>query len=301
MSWQSAARGGFLRTLHRGALSPRTGVSDLQNQLGRICLAAHRGPTPSQFQSLFQSNSFATISTPLKTSKTPKANGSRRADKKTKKDALSEEEQEKRKIKELRAQIKELKATALITRPKKLPTSAYTLAFIEKMREIKGQYPAKEGFLIGVAHAKSLDPQDEERLQAQARANIAANAAAYDAWVKSHTPRQIRDANTARLTLSRIGDKNYASIKDDRLPKIPNSAYIIFVKDRVDTFGYQGKPGTETFGAISDEWNKLPQSEKDRYHKLQVEDRQRYEREHEEVYGVPAPKSALYKSPEDYN
>ncbi|KGO75239.1 High mobility group, superfamily [Penicillium italicum] len=297
MSWQSAARGGFLRTLHRGALSPRTGVSDLQNQLGRVCLAAKSGSAHPQFQSLSQSNSFATASTPLKASKTPKA---KKADNTAKKSALSEEQQEKQKAKELRAHIKQLKETALIKRPKSLPTSAFSLGFVEKLREIKGQYPAKEGFLIGVEHAKSLDPQDKERLQAQARANVAANAVAYDAWVKSYAPLQIRDANSARLTLSRISGKNYPSIRDDRLPKIPNSAYILFAKDRLDTQGYQGKSGRETFTAISEDWTRLPQSEKDRYHRLQIEDRHRYEREYEEVYGLPAPKSPRYKSPEDY-
>lgn len=102
-----------------------------------------------------------------------------------------------------------------------------------------------------------------QRLEAQARANVAANAAAYDAWVKTHTPLQIRDANSARLTLSRIGTKNYPSIRDDRLPKIPNSAYVLFVKDRLDTHVYRGKSGRDTFTAISEEWPSLPQSEKD--------------------------------------
>lgn len=166
MSWQSAARGGFLRTLHRGALPPRTGVSDLQNQLGRVCLTANSGlarpqlQSISSVQSLFQSNSFATASTPLKASKTPKAKSSKKADGEAK--PLSEEQQGIRKIKQLRAHIKELKATALTRRPKKLPTSAYSLALSEKLREIKGLYPAKEAFLIGVEHATSLGPQDEE-------------------------------------------------------------------------------------------------------------------------------------------
>lgn len=102
-----------------------------------------------------------------------------------------------------------------------------------------------------------------QRLQAQAKANIAANAATYNAWVKSHTPLQIRDANSARLTLSRLGDKNYPPIKDERMPKIPKSAYILYLTERIDAHGYRGKPGTETFTAIAHEWNDLPQSEKD--------------------------------------
>ncbi|KAJ5589192.1 hypothetical protein N7537_011870 [Penicillium hordei] len=306
MSWQSAARGGFLRTLHRGALPSRTGVSDLQNQLSRVRLGANSSPARPQFQpifsiqSQFQANSFATASTPLKASKTPKAKTPKTAASKAKKAPLSEKQQEDLKVKQQRAHIKELKATALV-RPKRLLASAYSLAMTEKLQELKGQYPVKEAWSISVEHATSLSPQEKERLQAQADANRAANAAAYDSWVKSHTPLQIREANTARLTLSRIGKKNYRAIKDDRLPKTPQSAYIIFVTHRMDTLGYQGKPGTETFKDISAEWTKLPQSEKDHYHKLQVEDRQRYEKEHQKVYGEPAPKSPHYKTPEDYN
>ena len=102
-----------------------------------------------------------------------------------------------------------------------------------------------------------------QKLQAQADANRAANAAAYDAWVKSHTPLQIKDANTARLTLSRIGKKTYPAIKDDRLPKTPQSAYIIFVTQRMETLNYEGKSVTEAIKVISAEWTELPQSEKD--------------------------------------
>ncbi|KAJ5926501.1 hypothetical protein N7516_008274 [Penicillium verrucosum] len=306
MSWQSAARGGFLRTLPRGALPARTGVSDLQNQLSRVCLAANSGPARPQFQplssiqSLFQANSFATASTPLKASQTPKAKTPKTAASKAKKAPLSEKQQEALKMKQQRAHIKELKETALV-RPKRLIVTAYGLAMTEKLQELKGQYSVKEAWPISVQHATSLSPQEKERLQAQADANRAANAAAYDAWVKSHTPLQIKNANTARLTLSRIGKKTYSAIKDDRLPKTPQSAYILFVTHCMDTLGYQGKAGTEAFKAVADEWTKLPQSEKDHYHKLQVEDRQRYEKEHQEVYGEPAPKTQRYKTPEDYN
>ncbi|CAG8886293.1 unnamed protein product [Penicillium egyptiacum] len=307
MPWQSAARGGFLRTLHRGSLSPRTGVSNLQDQLRRVCLTASSGPARPQVrllsssQSMFQSNSFATTSTPLKASKTTKAKSSKKAGSEAKKRPLSERQQEIQKIKQLRDHIRELKATALLAgRPKLLPVNTYTIAMSEKLREIKGQYPGKEAFSIAVEHAKSLSPQDKERLQAEARANMAANAAAYDSWLKSHTPLQIRDANTARLTLSRLSDKNYSSLQDDRLVKLPRSAYVLYVKDRIDSHDYQGKPGKESFSEIAREWDALPQSEKDRYRTMQVEDRQRYETEHEEVYGSPAPRSHRYQSPEDY-
>ncbi|KAJ5827419.1 High mobility group superfamily, partial [Penicillium robsamsonii] len=289
--------GGFLRTLQRDTLPRRTSVIDLQNQFGRVCLAANSGLARPQvqpissIQSLFQSHSFATASTP------PKAKSSKKADSEPKKKrVLSEKQQEVQNRKKHNTHIKELKATGLVQRPKRLPTSAYTLAVCEKLREIKGEYKQPEAFLVAIEHGKSISGSELERLQAQAKANIAANAAAFDAWVKTHTPLQIKEANTARLTLSRLGKKHYTPIKDDRQPKKPKSAYILYLADRIDTDSYQGKPGTETFTAIAEEWSRLPQSEKDRYHKLQVEDRERYEREHQRVYGQPAPKSSLYDS-----
>ncbi|CAI7610526.1 unnamed protein product [Penicillium glandicola] len=260
MSGQSAARGGFLRTLHLGALPRRTGVTDLQNQLRRVSLAANSGQarpqvqTISSLQSLFQSNSFATASTRPKTSKSPKA----------KKRPLTDKQQETQKIKQRLAHIKELKATALTQKPKNQPVSAYTLAVTEKLREIKGQYADhREAWKLATQHATSLSAQDEERLQAQAKANLAANNAAYKAWVVSHTPLQIKDANNARNALSRLVDKNYAPIKDDRLPQKPKSAYVLYMSDRSNADDYYGKPGTEAFTAIAEEWSRLPQSEKD--------------------------------------
>jgi hypothetical protein len=271
-------------------------VIGLQNQLSRVCLAAKSGLARPQIQpissiqSLSQSNSFATASTPPKASKTPKAKSPKKADSETKKKRpLTEKQQEAQRLKKLSNRIKELKATALIRPPKRLPSAAYTLAICEKMREIKGEYNHPELFLIAAERAKSISGDELQRLQAQAKANIAANSAAYDAWVKSHTPLQIKEANTARQTLSHLVKKNYSPIKDDRLPAKSRSAYVLFVADRLNSGMYQGVHGRDSFKAIGEEWKALPQSEKEHYHKLQVEDRERYEREHQQVYGQPAP------------
>jgi hypothetical protein len=101
-----------------------------------------------------------------------------------------------------------------------------------------------------------------QRLQAQAKANYAANTAAYNSWVQSHTPLQIREANSARLTLSRLENKSYPPLKDDRLVTVSRSAYTLYLKERMET-EYQGKAGVESFPAIGREWLALPQAEKD--------------------------------------
>ncbi|KAJ6157101.1 hypothetical protein N7497_005986, partial [Penicillium chrysogenum] len=297
--------GGFLRTLHRGALSPRTGVSDLQHQLRRVSLTAGSDLARPQVQllssaqSMVHSNSFATASTPLKASETPKAKNSKKAGK-PKKKPLSETQKEIERIRKHRAHIRDLKATALVSgRPKRLPNNAFAIAMSEILPHVKGCSSHKEAFLVAIERAKAISPQDKERLQAQAKANYAANTAAYNSWVKSHTPLQIREANSARLTLSRLENKSYPPLKDDRLVTVSRSAYTLYLKERMET-EYQGKAGVESFPAIGREWLALPQAEKDRYRKMQIEDRRRYERECQEVYGIPAPESSHYQSPEDY-
>ena len=168
MPWQSAARGGFLRTLHRGALSPRTGVSDLQDQLRRVSLTASSDLARPQVQllsstqSIFQSNSFATASTPLKASKTPKAKSSKKAGSEAKK-PLSEKQKEIEEIKQRRAHIRELKATALLSgRPKRLPNNAFAIAMSELLPQTSGYSSHKEAFVATVERVKSIGPQDEE-------------------------------------------------------------------------------------------------------------------------------------------
>ena len=69
-----------------------------------------------------------------------------------------------------------------------------------------------------------------------------ARLAEYNAWVKSHTPEEIRLANNARKQLRRkLADKGKKApaltrlIEDDRLPKRPISPYTIFFAERQAT------------------------------------------------------------------
>ncbi|KAJ5794199.1 High mobility group superfamily [Penicillium paradoxum] len=309
MTCQAAARGSFLRTLHLSAHSRPTGVIGRQNQLRHICLAANSGLTRPQAPALCsiqwrpQSNSFATSPNHLETTKAPRteessdkgANGKHADDNSTKKKKkpLTEKQKEKRAAHQRKLQIDQLKVTAL-TPPKKLPPNFFSLAIAEKISEMKdlGQYKPGEAFTIAATQAKSLSAQDEERLKAQAEKNRAANTAAYKAWIQSHTPLQIKEANAARRFLSRLVKKDYRNITDDRLVKAPSSRYALYLKERLSSGEYQAQTQKEAFGAIAKTWNELAESEKEHYHRLHVEDRARYEREHQEVYGIPAPKQA---------
>jgi hypothetical protein len=119
----------------------------LQNQLRCLSLATNvRQALPQlqkipAIQSLSQSNSFATDVSPK--AKKPKAKADKEKPAKsrsTKKKPLSEKQVEAKKAREHREHIKQLKETALEL-PKRLSENYYNLALVDKINEIKGQYP----------------------------------------------------------------------------------------------------------------------------------------------------------------
>lgn len=91
--------------------------------------------------------------------------------------------------------------------------------------------------------------------------NRATNEAAYEAWVKSHTPLQIKEANSARKALSRDGKKKLPQIKDDRQVKRPTVAFLQFTKER----GSRGdfKSMAEIQAEAGKEWKQMSESEKE--------------------------------------
>jgi hypothetical protein len=112
---------------------------------------------------MLQSNSFATASTPLKASKTPRAKSSKKAGSEAKKKPLSEKQQEIEKIKQHRAHIRELQATALLSeRPKRLPNNPFAIAMSEQLLHTKDYPSHREAFLAAVERAKSVGPEAEE-------------------------------------------------------------------------------------------------------------------------------------------
>lgn len=166
MTCQSAARGGFLRTLHFSALPRPTGVIGLQSQLRRICPVPNSGlgrsqlPAISSIQLLSQSKSFATASTVPGTTKAPRT---KKSSEKTAKKPLTDKQKEQKKAQQHKAQIDQLKVTALAP-PKKLASNFFALALAEQLGGMKdtSQYKPGEAFKIAAAQAKSLSAKEEE-------------------------------------------------------------------------------------------------------------------------------------------
>ncbi|KAJ5301981.1 hypothetical protein PENANT_c057G03711 [Penicillium antarcticum] len=298
MAWQSAARGALLRPLHFGASTRPNALIGVQNQLRHLSLAASGRQARPQLQnipatqSLLQSNSFATDASPkAKTKVKTKAKSDSAKTAKSssnKKKPMTEKQKEAKKLRAHKDHIKQLKEAALEF-PKRLNESWYTLALVDKINEIKGEYKATEALKMASQMIKPVP--NEAKYRAQAEENRAANKAAFEEWLKSYTPLQIRQANTARASLLRIEDKprskRWPTIQDERLVKRPATSYNIYCSERLKSGHYTDAP--ERMSAIGKEWNAMSETEKEPYHKLAAEDYVRYQKEHQEVYGFPVP------------
>ncbi|KAJ5832429.1 hypothetical protein N7474_000740 [Penicillium riverlandense] len=302
MTWQLATRGSVLRRVRIDAFPRAARVVGLQHQLQRLSLAATPRPARpltgylASPKSQAPSRSFATStdgSEPKKTKKTTKKSKKPKKSTKPKKRELTEEQKaakaERKKETQRRALVQQLKQTAL-TPPKRLPDQYFSLVVQDKYADVKTpSITQSEAFQAVSRIASSLSAEEKERYEAQARANMATNAAQYDQWLKQHTPLQIKEANLARRRLSTLVKKNYRQIRDDRLVKKRSSAFMFYVQERYASGDFRHMKVTDATSRVAQEWKGLTESEKQKYHDLQAEDQARYRREYLQVYGKEAP------------
>ncbi|KAJ5243171.1 uncharacterized protein N7469_001498 [Penicillium citrinum] len=299
MASHLATRLGALRHLSvSNALSRPTRVIEVQSQLRQLSLAStprFTAPLAGQISGLNsqQTHAFATTSEsgkPKRAAKPKSKSTTKRKSSTTTKKPKKELTEEQKEKKAKRAELdhrRELREKAL-QEPKKLPQTARGLAMKDAFAEHRGQH---EGAVaVFKAASASLNEQGNDRImeryQAQVDKNRAANDAAYEEWVKSYTPLQIKEANNARRALGRLTGKRVNVIKDDRQVKRPSSAFIQFVKDRPSHIETRNRPVSEIQVETANAWKQLSDSEKAPYIQRAAEDRERYRREHLEVYGV---------------
>lgn len=198
---------------------------------------------------------------------------------------LTEKQKEEKEAKKERQHIRDLRETALLPSPHKLPDTAWAILLSEYMKANaeKGQAitsKAKEA----AEKYKSLSPEELEQLNHRANQNKATNASAHKKWVESHTPDQIRLANNARRLLAKKTGKKHPTIPDERAPKKPRNAYFLFTADRWATGDLKGIPVTKSTTRLLEEWANLSANEKKVYEDRAVADKERYLREAQAVY-----------------
>ncbi|KAE8135461.1 hypothetical protein BDV38DRAFT_139495 [Aspergillus pseudotamarii] len=304
--------GGLLRSLHLSdAFSRPIRVAVAQSHVRRISLIT-RGQTLRPISRVLPSTSvfsqrllktYATTSDTKseKTKATKSTKGGTKKTKKAKKSSttkpkpkprkqLTEKQKEAKKAREFRDQIKALKATALEA-PKKLPERVSNLIIIEKLQETKKTHKTpQEAFKAASELTKTISEEERERLTAVAESNRNSNESTYNQWIKSHTPLQIKEANLARNKLTRLTSKRYSLLRDERLVKRPSSSYVFFYLERTGQGDFKHMAVKDISARVAEEWNGLTDTEKEKYHKLQLADTERYLREYQEVYGEEPPK-----------
>ncbi|KAJ6131178.1 hypothetical protein N7523_001638 [Penicillium sp. IBT 18751x] len=306
-------RAGPLRHLRLGATFSPTRVIAVQNQLRNLSLSAEPRSKSSQIGSFSafipQTRSLSTKTAAETESAKPKrgrppgstkaagSNGKapKKAAAKVKKPKkqLTDKQKEDKAKRARSAQIKELKVLSL-NPPAKLTASAWPLGVKEMYESVNsGSGTSQEKLTEAITKLKALSPEEYKKLEEKAAKNRATNAANYEAWIKTHTPKQIKEANSARRSLSRLQKKRIALLEDDRLVKRPRTAYFFFMLERIRDGDLKGKRGPDVTRIVGEEWSKLTEYEKQPYKNKQAEDRTRFEREYKEVYDeTPAPSNS---------
>ncbi|KAI1458995.1 hypothetical protein F4805DRAFT_98021 [Annulohypoxylon moriforme] len=166
-----------------------------------------------------------------------------------------------------------LKKTAILSEPKLLADSAWTMFVVE---QIKGSHGGPNVFRDKISvlgqEFRALPASRLQQLQAAAQQNKLTNAATYKAWVETHTPQDIHAANKARRLLKK--KHNYPPksqlklIRDGRLPKQPTTPYSLFTKARWASGDFANRTVADSAKQIGQEWRNLPDAERLPYEDL---------------------------------
>ncbi|EFX02514.1 high mobility group, hmg1/hMg2 protein [Grosmannia clavigera kw1407] len=190
--------------------------------------------------------------------------------------------------------VRELKKLALLDEPTRLPERSWVMYVSER---IKGQkLNGDKHSMVSTMPSLSKDYKDLseielQRLRDSATKNIETNAVAYKAWVESHSPKEVAEANRARAQLKRLH------------PGFPPAKreccrHMLFSPSRA------GKGASSTAGpsliaakAIAAEWKALPESERQPFEEEAKTDFERYEKEVKSVLDRVVLKSSPPSSP----
>ncbi|KAH8663117.1 hypothetical protein BGZ60DRAFT_433127 [Tricladium varicosporioides] len=189
---------------------------------------------------------------------------------------LTEEQKKK-------AVIRELKKTAL--KPPKGLGSTPWIVFCGDNLSADNAVSLKNSMSDIAAKYQSLSSAELEALNHRANENKRANDAALQKWLSGYTPIEIKTANNARNQLSKLLNRKYSQLPDERLVRGPTNAYVYFVKDRLASGDLKGISAQESLKLIGAEWKQVSASDKKVYQDRAAADSQRYYQEYKTVYG----------------
>lgn len=87
--------------------------------------------------------------------------------------------------------------------------------------------------------------------------------AAYDQWIKSHTPLQIKEANLARRRLAKLKKSSVPQLRDDRLVKRPRTAFVHYFVERTEGGDFKHMAAKDITSRVTEEWRGMTDYEKE--------------------------------------
>lgn len=82
------------------------------------------------------------------------------------------------------------------------------------------------------------------------------------AWIASHTPEQIRVANNARQFLKKRTGKSFGyQLQDNRIPKQPRPAHVIFAQDQWLAGEFKELSPTDAISVLYQRFKELPEAQ----------------------------------------
>ncbi|KAI1489732.1 hypothetical protein F5X96DRAFT_670398 [Biscogniauxia mediterranea] len=178
-----------------------------------------------------------------------------------------------------------LKRAALFDEPKTLAVLPWPLFVAEQTKGKSSSLSDSRERMASLAETyKSLTPAQKQRLEATCEQNKISNDAAYKAWVNNHTVDEIRLANNARRLLkTKFTYPPKAPLKiihDERQPKRPTTAYILFAKSKWGSGTVDSSKGMpEVSRALGQEWKSLSEEARKPYLDLANAEMDRYEKD----------------------
>ncbi|KAK1976966.1 HMG box protein [Colletotrichum cereale] len=182
--------------------------------------------------------------------------------------------------------VRKWKKLALLPDPKKLPTNKWLVYVTEETKGSESPADLMNGAKERGESFRNLTSYELQRLQDKVDENKLINNATYKAWVESHTPQAVAEANRARMHLRKARGRSIpAPIRDDRQPTHPPTSYALFVKARWASGDFASLSFSEATSRMSEEWKELSEPEKSTYRDLSKAERDRYARDSLSVLG----------------
>ncbi|KAK3996839.1 hypothetical protein QBC44DRAFT_365024 [Cladorrhinum sp. PSN332] len=180
--------------------------------------------------------------------------------------------------------IRELRKIALLEEIPRAPTTGWSIFTAKNLAAAIEQAKATGGSPLDAFKALSakyhaMPAEELETLRLQARENYLANEVAYKAWIASHSPVTIREANKARIQLRHLGVKSKSAIHDPRLPKAPSTSFIQYFNERMKSAHYENIPQMKKAASAAAEWRTMNEAARQPYKQAAKLDADRYYRE----------------------